>query len=278
MKTNADQKGQLRGIVLDVDGTLLDPGHRIAPATAAAVRRARSAGLHVLLASGRSPRAMRDLLLELDLDGPAIAFTGALTFRLAGDGAAIRVLAETPLARADAEAVVALAAAGGIELGWFALDGWRASGVGPGIAEEAALTGEQAIVSPGLPDGAPPPYKLMCIAPTLERAAALHGLRTALPPGVRGAFSHPRYLEITAGGVDKAPAVRAACAALGLSPAELAAIGDEENDIGMLRDAGIGIAMGNAAPAVIAAADRVTETNARDGVALAIDRLLAAGG
>ena len=133
-------------------------------------------------------------------------------------------------------------------------------------------------MSPELPDGAPPPYKLMGIAPTLERAAALHGLRTALPPGVRGAFSHPRYLEITARGVDKAPAVRAACAALGLAPAQLAAIGDEENDIGMLRDAGIGIAMGNAAPAVIAAADRVTETNARDGVALAIDRLLAAGG
>jgi hypothetical protein len=90
----------LRGIVLDVDGTLLDPGHRIAPATAAAVQRARSAGLHVLLASGRSARSMLDVLAELGLDGPAIAFNGALTFRL--ERGAMRVLAETPLPRARA--------------------------------------------------------------------------------------------------------------------------------------------------------------------------------
>ena len=42
----------------------------------------------------------------------------------------------------------------------------------------------------------------------------------------------------------------------------------------MLRAAGLGIAMGNATPEVIAAADRVTGTNARDGVAAAIDALL----
>jgi HAD superfamily hydrolase (TIGR01484 family) len=99
----------LRGIVLDVDGTLLDPGHRIAPATAAAVQRARSAGLHVLLASGRSARSMLDVLAELGLDGPAIAFNGALTFRL--ERGAMRVLAETPLPRDAAIAALAVARA-----------------------------------------------------------------------------------------------------------------------------------------------------------------------
>src|SRR5215217_904867 len=84
MRTMTDQSRPLRGIVLDVDGTLLDPEHRITPATAAAVARAGAAGLHVVLASGRSPRAMVDYLRELELEGPAIAFNGALTFRLAG--------------------------------------------------------------------------------------------------------------------------------------------------------------------------------------------------
>ena len=87
-------------------------------------------------------------------------------------------------------------------------------------------------------------------------------------------FSHPRYLEVTAAGVDKAGAAEAALAELGIPLAAVAAIGDQENDIGMLRAAGIAIAMGNAVDSVRAVADRTTETNARDGVARAIDELL----
>src|ERR671917_122019 len=57
LRTNADRLRPVRGVVLDVDGTLLDPAHRITSATRAAVARARDAGWHVLLASGRSPQA-----------------------------------------------------------------------------------------------------------------------------------------------------------------------------------------------------------------------------
>jgi Cof subfamily protein (haloacid dehalogenase superfamily) len=262
----------LRGIVLDVDGTLLDPGHRIAPATAAAVEHARRAGLHVLLASGRSANAMVDLLAELGLGGPAIAFNGALTFRL--EGGAVRPLAETPLGREAAAEAYTLARARGIEVGWFTSDGWRVAARGPGINEEERLTGEPPLVDPELPDGAPAPLKLMCMVAGPDGAPALHALRERLPPSVGGQFSHPRFLELTARGVDKAGALEAACARLGLSLAELAAIGNGENDIAMLRAAGVGIAMGNATAAVIAAADRVTGTNARDGAAAAIDALL----
>ena len=273
MKTNRDHKGQrLRGIVLDVDGTLLDPRHRITPATAAAVDRARAAGLHVLLASGRSANAMRDVLTELGMEGPAIAFNGALTFRL--EDGAIHPLAETPLAREAAAEAFGLARARHIEVGWFARDHYRVAERGPGVDEEEQLTGEPPLVDPGLPDGAPAPLKLMCIAPDLAGAPGLHALRERLPPGIDGQFSHPRYLELIAPGVNKAGAVAAASEAVGLSPAHFAAIGDAENDIAMLRAAGLGIAMGNATPDVIAAADRVTGTNARDGAAAAIDALL----
>jgi Cof subfamily protein (haloacid dehalogenase superfamily) len=272
MSTKRDHKGQLRGIVLDVDGTLLDPWHRITPATAAAVARARSAGLQVLLASGRSARAMGAFMDALGLEGPAVAFNGALTFRLAGG--AIEPLAETRLDRDAAVAALGVARAHEVETGWFTLDGWRVAAADAGAAEEAALTGEPPIIAPALPDGAPAPHKLMCIAITAAQTARLPGLRERLPPTVASVFSHPRYLEIIAPGVDKSGAVVAACAALGLAPHELAAIGDAENDIGMLRAAGIGIAMGNASPAVVAAADRVTDANDRDGAARAIEALL----
>jgi Cof subfamily protein (haloacid dehalogenase superfamily) len=273
MSTKRDQKGQrLRGLVLDVDGTLLDPFHRLTPAVVAAVARARAAGLHVLLASGRSPRAMAEVMTALDLDGPAVAFNGAVTFRLVRG--AIEPLAEMQLDRDAAVEVLELADEHGIETGWYTLDGWRVAAPGPGAEEEGELTGEAAIVEPGLPDGLPAPHKLMCIAITPEQMATLALLRERLPASVTGVFSHPRYLEVIAPGVDKSRAVGAASAALGLAPDELAAIGDAENDIGMLRAAGIAIAMGNAAPAVVAVADRVTAANDRDGAAFAIEALL----
>lgn len=52
------------------------------------------------------------------------------------------------------------------------------------------------------------------------------------------------------------------------------AIGDDLVDIGMIRYAGLGVAMGNASPAVKAAADLVTGTNDEDGVAAVIERYL----
>ncbi len=273
-RTEADQLRPVAGIVLDVDGTLLDPEHRLSPANVAAVARARAAGLHVLLASGRSARALEAVVGALGLAGPLIAFNGALTYR-AADGA-IEALDGTTLDQDVAADVLRLARAHGIEAGWFELDGWRVRTIGLGAIEEAMLTDEPPTESPDLPDGAAAPYKLMCIAVTAEETAALHALRDRLPDTVAASFSHPRYLEITAPGIDKAQAVRAAAARLGLAPSDLAAIGDAENDIAMLREAGVGIAMGNATEAVLAAAAHRTAANDRDGVARAIDALLAA--
>ena len=65
-------------VALDIDGTLLKwvegagtTYEEIAPAVGAAVRRARDAGCHVVLASGRSPHGMTSVAdrLELFLDG-----------------------------------------------------------------------------------------------------------------------------------------------------------------------------------------------------------------
>jgi Cof subfamily protein (haloacid dehalogenase superfamily) len=273
-RTEPDQLRPVAGIVLDVDGTLLDPDHRLSPANAAAGARARAAGLHVLLASGRSARALLPVVAALELDGPVIAFNGALTFRVA-DGA-VESLDGTPLDRELAAGALRLAREHGIEAGWFELGGWRVRVLGPGAVEEAGLTDEPPTVSPDLPDGAAPPYKLMCIAVTRAETAALHALRDRLPDTVAASFSHERYLEITAPGTDKAHAVRAAAAGLGLAPSDLAAIGDAENDVAMLRAAGVGIAMGNASAPVLAATAHRTAANDRDGVARAIDALLAA--
>ena len=88
-----------------------------------------------------------------------------------------------------------------------------------------------------------------------------------------GQFSYETYLEIIHQGVDKATALLALGQKLGIAPSEMIAIGDMDNDIAMLRMAALGIAMGNAPMNVQEEADWVTDTNNRDGVAVAIERL-----
>ena len=68
------------------------------------------------------------------------------------------------------------------------------------------------------------------------------------------------------------------CRELGTDISHAAAIGDSENDLEMLRAAALPIAMGNASDAVKALCRWETRTNAEDGVAAAIDRILAANG
>ncbi len=81
-------------------------------------------------------------------------------------------------------------------------------------------------------------------------------------------------LEMSAPGVHKAAALAALCARLGIPSAEVVAFGDMPNDITMLRWAGYGVAMANAHPDTLAAADAVTRSNDEDGVADFVERLL----
>ena len=79
--------------------------------------------------------------------------------------------------------------------------------------------------------------------------------------------SEPFFLEILNKEASKGQALKHLTNLLGLSAAEVMAIGDNENDIDMIEYAGIGVAMGNAVPKVKAVANVITGTNAEDGVA-----------
>ena len=72
-------------------------------------------------------------------------------------------------------------------------------------------------------------------------------------------FSNRQYLEIVPCGVSKGSALEAFCAKMGIPIANSVSAGDENNDISMIKSAGIGCAVANARPEVKAAADYVTE-------------------
>ncbi len=78
-------------------------------------------------------------------------------------------------------------------------------------------------------------------------------------------------IAIMAPGVSKVAALADLCAAHGIEREEVLAFGDAPNDLPMLRWDGRGVAVANAHPEVLAAADEVTRSNDSDGVALALE-------
>ena len=82
----------------------------------------------------------------------------------------------------------------------------------------------------------------------------------------------PRDIEVVSPEADKGAAVLALCRHLGISPEEVMAIGDNENDAGMLSLAGISVAMGNASPEIQRMARFVTDDSEHGGAAKAIER------
>lgn len=90
------------------------------------------------------------------------------------------------------------------------------------------------------------------------------------------AYSEISSLELTAAGVDKGSGLAKLCEHLGLSTEQSIAVGDADNDLPVLRTAGLSIAMGNAAEHVRKSADVCVSDCDHDGCAEAIDRYLLA--
>lgn len=82
--------------------------------------------------------------------------------------------------------------------------------------------------------------------------------------------SHTFIVEIITKGINKGAAIEWLCDKYGISVKDTIALGDSENDIAMIKSAGLGVAMANAMPSVKQVADYITDTNDNDGVAKVI--------
>jgi len=114
----------------------------------------------------------------------------------------------------------------------------------------------------------------MLVAGNEEQTKLLTKIANLIKPLSSTTFSKPDYLEIIPTGVNKAKALAQVVRTLGLELSHVAAVGDGLNDLEMLKEVGLGIAMGNAAESVKSAAKWVTGTNDEEGVAKAVARLI----
>jgi HAD superfamily hydrolase (TIGR01484 family) len=257
-------------IALDVDGTIMDSTGTISPAVHAAIARARAAGAHVVLSTGRTVLGVRNVIALLGFtEGTALCSNGAVRLNLA-TGEVV------PLATFEPAPVIASLRA--------MLPGVTFSLEEPGIGNR---------VSTGYPgDGSGSRRQVddveLAATPTTRMIAYWNGVTKAQLAalmdvsniaGVTWTYDHhsDAWLTVVAEGISKASALEQLRRELGVSPDATVAFGDGHNDIAMLRWAAHGVAMGDAAADVRAAADEVTGSVAEDGVATVLDRLFDEG-
>ena len=262
-------------IAMDLDGTLMNDDKAIDPPTHSALMAAQAAGIRLLLASARPLPGLyreRDALSLQRYGGLLMAYNGG-------------VIAEADTGRVRFSRTMALPAARQVLRQLEALpvtpilddgkqfyvtrrDGYM---VDYECRNNRMDCREVADLAEALDFE---PWKILLSAdPAIIRdiQARIAGF---LPEALRVVQTAPFYLEIIPTGIDKGTGLEAACRALGLSPQAAIAFGDAENDIGMLRTAGMGVAMGNADERVKAAARRVTLSNNDNGIAAALKELL----
>ena len=267
--------GRVRLVCLDLDGTLLGPDKQVSAGNRAAIERAVAAGLTVAVASGRHPFNICELMDELGLPHTAVCLSGAYAML---DG---REVHRHALPDATVVQVIDVAEAEGC---YLSLAGSDFNLMAGSIRREGGETvATRRYVRCASYDElraavAERPGQILKGATHAEEPAAYERLREHLRaiPGVEVAQSDVCWSDVCAKGCSKAEGIEALAAALGLTMAEVAAVGDDENDVASLGAVGLGIAMGNALPAAKAAARMTVADNAHDGVAEAIDFILSA--
>ncbi|WP_010647681.1 Cof-type HAD-IIB family hydrolase [Oceanobacillus massiliensis] len=234
-------------IALDMDGTLLTSAHEVTVRTQQAIEQSLAKGIHVVLSTGRDFRTCYPYAEELKLQSYLVTANGGQIWTVEKE-----LLDQHLLETALIEKLYNLGTQVGVNMWMISTSGVFRDDIPENFYDYEWLkfgcesTDEQ---------------KLDIMVKELSRYKELE-LTNSLPTNVE---ANPK-------GVSKAKALKFLCDKIGITMENVMAVGDSLNDIKMIQEAGIGVAMGNAQEAIKQVADHTTETNNNDGVAKAIEK------
>lgn len=268
-----------RLLAIDLDKTLLDDNSKISPRNKQAISEAVKRGVIITISTGRMYLTSVPFVkeLELDSDWPMINYQGAL-IKTAEQG---RTLYHRPLANNLAIAIAGAAEEKGEEVCAY-------------IDERVFINRENrftfyyrknydiAVEAVGpldkfLDRQGSEPTKITIFNWDGEFGDIQKALRSSYPEEFTMIRPYPYFLEFTDLRATKGQALRRLAGEFEIRREEIISFGDSQNDLDMIQYAGLGVAMANALPEVLAAADLITTSNIEDGVARVIEDYVLGG-
>lgn len=262
----------IRLIATDLDGTLLDSANQVPPANRAALHAAVARGVRLALVTARKRSTAMAVARALALPCACIAHNGARSWDWEG-----RELRHLTLDLALAREIAAFADRHAIplvvtvdEVNYYNAF-YPIAAAQLGAADRVVAASHLALHAPPtriIAAGHPGVEQLCQAFGTASEAIALHRYYSRGGALFSAVITHPR--------ATKEDAVAELCATLGIQAEEVLALGDAEADVGLLRWAGVGVAMGNAMPEARAAADWIAPHHDQAGLAAALERFVLA--
>jgi len=256
-------------IALDVDGTLLNDDHELTPRVKQAVTAAAAAGAEIVLCTGRGSASALSVLAQLGLSGTVITHNGASVV----DGETREILSESQIREEDVLRYVELCRERGIHFDLnTAFDIYVEQ-----LGEQESAMYDRMLSKPILRSrGESLPERTVKISlfASKEDLDELEAHWKDWTHELQTIRSGDYFIDLQHRDASKGTALKQWAEKRGVLRAEVLAIGNYYNDVGMLQYAGHGVAMDNSPAEVKAAADEVTLSNNEDGVAFVLERLL----
>ncbi len=274
-------------IAIDLDGTLLSPKGEVTPRTKAAIHRALKAGLLVCFATGRNWTESRMVLEAVEHYSSAVFVGGAMVIDTEKEITLHRQLMESKLA-ADICRVFEDAGHAALALQDTAIVGFdylMTANVPLSHSTEhwTKVTSAKVQFVPRLSEHPHPhtvrvgivaePAEVTKVKKTLEAKFAERIVTQSIFVPVHNVD----VLEVFDPSVNKWQGLLQVAKHHKIDPKQIIAVGDDVNDLAMIKDAGLGVAMGNAKPEVKAIAKRVIKANAEEGLAEFLEELVDKG-
>ncbi|MCB4942595.1 fructose-phosphate phosphohydrolase SppA [Streptococcus mutans] len=262
-------------ILSDIDGTILDNNHQVDAHLRDTITELKKESIPFVLASARSPHGMFPIAQELNLGANPIAcYNGALIVE--GNKEHYQTLIEHGLSKADVKKIVALIKKQfpHISINFYSGGDWIVEEIDQWVQIEANITKESPDIrnfDTLLTDDAIPIHKLLLIANAQAIQEFFTYLKRVNFEDASFYLSKDNYLEVTSQSVSKENALLEIAKYYDISLSQTMAIGDNYNDIPMLKLAGLGVAMANAPQAVKNEADIETVSNNDNGVSKVIE-------
>lgn len=260
----------IRMIVIDLDDTLLSDSITVSERTIKAIGQAKQQGVEVAIATGRMFTTARPYGKMLNLgDIPMVLFSGALVQTVESG----KILYHNPVSQEETTKLLAIAKDHGWMMQTYIDDVLYVPEHNHWVQGYEDITGITAVVQGEAfyhPQGAS--SKILAYGEKADLDHFMVLIEEAMPGRFTLFRSKPTFLEIIKKGVDKGMGLDFLCDYFHIPAENVMAIGNSMNDIGMLKKAGLAVAVGNAEQPVKDISDYITATNNDDGVAQSIEK------